>query len=327
MIQILSGSIFDVKCDLIIIPCDSNGGVTQSVFENLNSRKLLTNVGAIPYGNVYFLEVNYEFANTIGYAASVNGKTILSNDDAIKQIALGIVQYSKANQIGIVNIPLLGSGAGKMSPIQSFEALKTILEKEENITFNIFCYTKNAYNNILASDEKPILEKKINNPRVFISYAGNDKMNASWVKSLAEALRKNGVDARLDVFHLKPGYDLPQWMTSEVIKSDKVLLICDKYYMEKADFRKGGVGWETMIIQGDMLIQGDNKQKYIAIIREDEPDKALPIYIKSKYAFNWGKSLEITDERIKELLLTIFDCDTEPELGSIPDYVLQKIKR
>ncbi len=118
---------------------------------------------------------------------------------------------------------------------------------------------------------------------------------------------------------------MPQWMTNEVIMADKVVLICDRHYMEKADFRKGGVGWETMIIQGDMLSQGDNKQKYIAIIREESPDKALPIYMKSKFAFSWGKTTAIDDEQLKELILCIFDCDTEPELGDIPAYVLHKV--
>ncbi|MBV6499748.1 MAG: hypothetical protein CJBNEKGG_02211 [Prosthecobacter sp.] len=80
-----------------------------------------------------------------------------------------------------------------------------------------------------------------------------------------------------------------------------------------------------MIIQGDMLAQGDNKQKYIAIVREDSPDKALPIYMKSKFAFSWGKSSEIDPERLKELILCIFDCDTEPDLGTVPSYVKTKV--
>ena len=162
---------------------------------------------------------------------------------------------------------------------------------------------------------------------MFISYTGTDKDNAAWVKSLATALRENGVDARLDAFHLKPGFDLPQWMTNEVIMADKVLLICDKHYMEKADFRKGGVGWETMIIQGDMLAQGDNKQKYIALIREDVADEALPLYMKSKFAFSWGKEAHIDADRLKELVLCIFECDTEPDLGAVPTYVKEKMKK
>lgn len=327
MIQIIYGSIFDSKCDLLIVPCDNGGGVTRSVYTNLHERGLPTMVGRIPYGKVHFRESRYEFAGTIGYAASVNVDTITSDAEAITQIAKEIVGYATENQIRIVNIPLLGSGAGGMTPVDSFEALRSILSAEEDITFNVFCFTREAYRNLSATREVAPEEKPIPHPRVFISYTGTDKDNASWVKSLATALREHGVDARLDAFHLKPGFDLPQWMTNEVIMAEKVLLVCDKYYMEKADFRRGGVGWETMVIQGDMLAQGDNKRKYIAIIREGAADQALPIYMKSKYAFNWGKEPNIDPERLKELVLCIFDCDTEPELGEVPKYVKQKMHK
>jgi hypothetical protein len=327
MIQIIHGSIFDAKCDLLIVPCDSGGGVTRAIRTNLRERGLPTRVGRIPYGKVHFRESRYEFASTIGYAASVEVETSTSQAEAISRIAREIVAYAAKNQIRRINVPLLGSGAGSMTPVDSFDALQSVFVLEETITFNVFCLTREAYQNVSATREQLKTITPIPSPRVFISYTGTDKANAAWVKSLATTLRENGVDARLDLFHLKPGFDLPQWMTNEVIMADKVLLICDKYYMEKADFRKGGVGWETMVIQGDMLAQGDNKQKYIAIVREDDVDDALPIYMKSKYAFNWGKSDDIDTERLKELVLCIFDCDTEPELGAVPAYVKQRIKK
>jgi hypothetical protein len=320
MIQIIHGSIFDSKCDLLIVPCNSNGGVTATFFTNLNERGLPTLVGRIPYGKVHFRESRYEFASTIGYAASVEAKTNTSDSLAIAQIAKEIFSYSIKNQIRIVNIPLLGSGAGKLTPVDVFDSLKSVFSTEEDITFNVFCFTRETYRNLSATRKTASLESPVPHPRVFISYTGTDKDNATWVKLLATALRENGVDARIDVFHLKPDFDLPQWMTNEVIMAEKVLLVCDMYYVEKADFKKGGVVWETMIIQGD------NKQKYIAIIREDDADKALPIYMKSKYAFNWVKNKEINPDKLKELVLCIFDCDTEPDLGAVPPYVKQIIR-
>ena len=298
--------------------------MTQSVFSNLREQGIPTNIGSIQYGKVHFRETRFAFANTIAYAASVDATTITSNSKAIERIGREIVRYATENQIRRVNIPLLGSGAGGMTPSESFEALQKAFANAEDITFNIFCFTREHFLNI-SSQQTGEPDVGVQHPRVLISYTGIDKQNAVWVKQLATSLRKNGIDARLDMFHLKPGLDMPQWMTNEVIMADKVLLVCDRHYMDKSDFRKGGVGWETMIIQGDMLAQGDNKQKYIAIVREESPDKALPIYMKSKFAFNWDKSTEINDERLKELILCIFDCDTEPELGNIPAYVKHKV--
>jgi hypothetical protein len=214
-----------------------------------------------------------------------------------------------------------------MTPVDSFEALRSVFDGAEDIEFNVFCLTREAFQNIPANNDERSKDRARRHPRVFMSYTGIDKANALWVKSLAHALRENGVDARLDVFHLKPGCDLPQWMTNEVVMADKVLLICDRYYAEKADFRKGGVGWETMIIQGDMLAQGDNKQKYIAILRDSDTEKTLPTYMKSRYAFRWGTGSAIDPGYLKELVLCIFDCDTEPELGSVPEYVRESLRR
>lgn len=321
MIQVIQGSIFDSKCDLLIVPCNSEGGVTSSVYTNLHERGLPTSVGRIAYGSVQFRDARCEFASTLGYAASVGTDSVTSHSAAIAHIAHLILRYAQENQVRRVNLPLLGSGAGGMTPADSFESLRSILMVEEEITFSVFCLTREIYRRITALCGVTSQCAVDRRPRVFVSYAGIDKDNAQWVKALAQALRANGVDARLDIFHLKPGFDLPQWMTNEVIMADKVLLICDRFYMEKANFKKGGVGWETMIIQGDMLAQGEGTQKYIAIIREDSPESALPVYMRSKYAFNWGHGSEIDPGRLKELVLCLFDRDTEPELGAIPDYV------
>lgn len=82
-----------------------------------------------------------------------------------------------------------------------------------------------------------------------------------------------------------------------------------------------------MIIQGHMVAQGDTNQKYIAIVREDEIHEALPLYMKSTYAFTWGKGEDLDPERLRELVLCLFDGDTHPELGAIPAYVQQRIKK
>jgi hypothetical protein len=325
MIRIEQGSIFDEKCDLLVVPCDSGGGVTTSVFQNLEDRGLPTRIGTIPFGHAHFREVRYENASTLAYAASVDGTTISSSRDAIASIAREIRRYCELNSVLSVNIPLLGSGAGGMSPIESFNAMREELESDPRSTYCIFCFAPEAYKNITAAFH-PSSEAELPRPRVFISYAGNNAENVRWVKKIATFLRNNGIDARLDAFHLKPGFDLPQWMTNEVILANKVLLICDSHYMQKADFRRGGVGWETMIIQGDMLAQGDNKQKYIAIVREDSAEKGLPIYIRSKFALNWGNR-EPSPDQLQELVLLLFDCDNEPELGAVPEYVRQKLRK
>lgn len=90
----------------------------------------------------------------------------------------------------------------------------------------------------------------------------------------------------------------------------------------KADFRKGGVGWETMVIQGDMLSQGDNNRKYIALVKDEQIDKSIPIYMKSKYALQVNDSGHLSEPDWKQLILALFDRNIEPTIGPIPDFVL-----
>ncbi len=70
---------------------------------------------------------------------------------------------------------------------------------------------------------------------------------------------------------------------------DKVLMICDKYYLSKIDSNRGGVGWETMIIQGDMLMNQDSN-KYICIMREENPELSLPVYMRTNYAISFSEN-------------------------------------
>lgn len=323
MVKLILGSIFDSKCDLLVIPCNNRGGIARSV-----SREILLNDLPVPRlemkpGEVCFLEVNGTFANAsaLGYAASVSTEEHRSTAEYLRKISNSIEQYCIRNSLHNVNIPLLGTGAGHMQPQDSFEILKSCFEKSSSICLNIFAYSAEVYSKISRQVEKTA--DVIKNPRVFISYAGNDQRNRAWVKNLACRLRENGVNARLDIFHLKSGEDLPQWMTNELIMADKVLLICDKYYAEKADSRRGGAGWETMIIQGDMLSHSETC-KYICIVRDKEIDKGLPIYVRSKYSLHWPNE-ELPEEEFKTLLYDLFDCDREPEIGEIPPYIKEKM--
>lgn len=235
MIQIKQGSIFDTKSDLIVIPCDSAGGVTSSVYANLKEHGLTTDIGLLTHGEVLYRRSTYEFANIIEYAASVNYNNVTSDSVSIGNIASSIAGYSRENNLGAVNIPLLGSGAGGLSPIASFKALQKGLGESANTMFNIFCLTEEAYSNVISIPSAHGQAEMVQPPRVFISYASNDGKNVEWVKSFAERLRSSGVNARVDLYHLPLGTDLPQWMANEVVLATKVLLICDRHYVQKAE--------------------------------------------------------------------------------------------
>lgn len=328
MVKLIQGSIFDAKCDLLIIPCNNLGGVSHSIARSLHDRALPQLNHEIDEGRVEFINYLDRFSNAavLGYAASVSLESVQKTADNIRSIAKDIIWGCDKWSLRKINMPLLGTGAGRLSPEISYQILCEMFAHSQRLDVCIYVLDEMVYRTLSGQSARndgtySFQLQSIANPRVFLSYTGSNPENARWVKNLAIKLRNAGVDARLDQFHLKPGQDLPQWMTNEVIQADKVLLICDKFYAEKADMRRGGVGWETMIIQGDMLSNQD-QGKYIAILRDDNIDESLPVYVKSKYALNWADDSK-ADSEFDELLLQLFECNTEPPLGNIPDFIVK----
>lgn len=326
MIQFHLGSIFDSKCDLLVIPCNTRGGISSRVCDALLDHKLRAPSKEVTANGISFVEniSTLASASVIAYAASVDISHKMSTQKLVEDLCQRIQTYCHENSLRKVNIPLLGSGAGKLAPMESYSLLAQTFEADPLITLCIYTLTEEIYRTVNAQRQASPAAPPCKNPRVFISYTGVDQEHRKWVRELACRLRENGVDARIDMYHLRPGQDLHQWMTNEVIMADKVLLICDKYYAEKADTRKGGVGWETMIILGDMLTTQE-QTKYIGIIREEGIDESLPVYVRSKYSLNWSDDDKMEQE-FNDLLLYLFDCDIEPPIGPIPEFVKEKLK-
>lgn len=322
MLRIREGSVFDDKCDLLVLPCDSGGGVTRWVESEVEANQLPFPSQRIPFGKALFLSTaaRYPKADFIAYAASVDARTVSSSISAISGILSEVVEYCRVNDCSIANLPALGTGAGGLDTADVLELYRKLLAKEP-AQFNVYLPGRETAKLFLSwnAEEAAVTTLEDEHPRVFISYSWKDEAVKSWTLDLAKRLCENGVDARLDRFHLRPGMDLPQWMTNEVLKASKVLLVCDTHYAEKADTRRAGVGWETMIIQGDMMLQGEMNTKYIVVAFGDF-EKNTPIYMKSKL----GIRREDIDRDLNLLLEHIFEIDAAPEIGAVPGWVKAK---
>ncbi|WP_394888285.1 SEFIR domain-containing protein [Clostridium butyricum] len=164
------------------------------------------------------------------------------------------------------------------------------------------------------------------NKRVFISYSWTNAPHEKWVLELAERLVSDGVDVILDKWDLKQGQDKYAFMESMVQDAtiDKVLIICDRGYKEKADIREGGVGTETQIIT-PALYGKVAETRYIPIIAEEGEnafDEYMPNYIKSRI----GIAMSSPSTYLKgyeELLRVIYDKPrfVKPKLGKKPSFL------
>ena len=162
-------------------------------------------------------------------------------------------------------------------------------------------------------------------PKVFASYSWSNAAHEQWVIDFCSSLRENGADVILDKWDLREGNDSHAFMEKLVTDDEikKVMLICDKVYVEKANKRSGGVGTESQILSKE-LYQKIDQTKFVALIRErDEDGKPhVPAYYGSKVYIDLSDE-ESYPDNFDKVLRWIFDkpFHVKPELGPIPGYL------
>ncbi|WP_429960938.1 SEFIR domain-containing protein [Enterococcus sp. AZ012] len=164
--------------------------------------------------------------------------------------------------------------------------------------------------------------------KVFISYSWSSEAHKNAVLDLAIALRQDGVDVILDVWDLNVGQDKFVFMEQMVSDPtvDRVLIVSDRLYAEKADMRQGGVGTETQIITAE-IYQDAGKNRFIPIIFERNKDNGepfLPIYAKNRMYIDLSEDSSY-QEGYTSLIREIYERPDlrKPELGKTPSFILE----
>ena len=150
-----------------------------------------------------------------------------------------------------------------------------------------------------------------------------------WVIQLATDLRTNGIDTILDKWHLREGQDAHAFMEQMVTNANvnKVIIISDRKYADRADKRVGGVGAESQIMSSELYGKVD-QTKFVAICREnDENDRAiLPAFLRSRIYIDFVDD-DLYGDRLEQLLRWCYDKPLyiEPEIGHSPAFSDNKI--
>jgi hypothetical protein len=261
-------------------------------------------------------------AQYVGFAASVESDS--SAMEAIERIGKQLGQATVDNtSIKLVSAPLLGAGAGGLTPEVVVNSLGRGFKSSANPDSRLVIYVldEGVFRRLSTVPKNELLEKRATPEqpiRVFISYCHSSPKHEKWVEELGCSLRENGIDARLDIWNLRRGMDLPQFMTNELALAQRVVLISDEKYAEKADGRVGGVGWETMIVQGDMARQAPDSNKYLVIVTSSSLEAGLPQYLKTKFVIHWPDS-QNDEHNLQLLLRELYDAvQVAPSLGQKP---------
>jgi len=102
--------------------------------------------------------------------------------------------------------------------------------------------------------------------RVFVSYTHENRDHKRWVLQLATDLCGNGIDVLLDQWELSFGDDVTLFMERGIRNADRVLLVCTPTYARKANEGQGGVGYERLVVTGEIATKIDTN-KFICVLR------------------------------------------------------------
>jgi predicted GNAT family N-acyltransferase len=107
----------------------------------------------------------------------------------------------------------------------------------------------------------------VHRKRVFISYAHEDDDYNARVRQLAEHLAKDGLDVRLDQWHLTAGHNVVEFMTSEIRHADYVLVLCSPKFARKTLEAEDGQGPTGLVWE----------KRLITTVMENDPQKVIPV--------------------------------------------------
>lgn len=139
-------------------------------------------------------------------------------------------------------------------------------------------------------------------PRVFISYSWEPEKHRELVLNLANDLRRDGIDCRIDQFEQNPIRGWPAWMLDQIDWAGHVLLVCSESYyrafrqQQDSKVPQGrGIAWETQYIVQKIYELKGQTTKFIPISFAPEDKKSFPgingsvyrLYEKDGYKNLW----------------------------------------
>lgn len=174
-------------------------------------------------------------------------------------------------------------------------------------------------------------------PRTFVSYSWSSPEHEEWVLGLASDLRELGVDVVLDKWEVWDGDDPYPFMERIVTDPElkKVVLVCDREYVRKADAREGGVGAEAQILTPELYrlaatdadVGGSKRaesRKFVAVLREHAPpgERLTPAFYGGRIHIDVSESADYADA-LDRLVKWIYDKPVyeKPPLGRPPAFV------
>ena len=131
-------------------------------------------------------------------------------------------------------------------------------------------------------------------PRVYISYSRDSEEHIEWVTRLARRLRSDGVDAKLDVWALRPGMMVWDWVYDEINAADAVLVIVTRRYMIQSKDDSSGVANDIAVME-NLSRESDETNLIVPIVL---PDVDYPLELPSSISGRFGIRFQYPEDDV-----------------------------
>jgi len=142
-------------------------------------------------------------------------------------------------------------------------------------------------------------------PTVFISYSHDTPEHAQRVLALADELRKNGIDARIDQYVDDPPEGWLRWMERQLVECRFVLLVCTPTYRTRFDRTDPGdagrgVSYEGLIAEQLLYEAQMRNEKLIPVLFEDGDEKDVPLVLRAYTRYRLMRDYERLYRRLTD---------------------------
>lgn len=133
-------------------------------------------------------------------------------------------------------------------------------------------------------------------PKVFVSYSHDSLEHAERVLKVAERLRNEGVDAKLDQYVSgTPSEGWPRWMLNQLDWAEFVLVVCTETYYRRfrghENLGQGrGADWEGNLITLEMYDAKSITTRFVPILFDRQNERFIPEPLRghTRYLLNSG---------------------------------------
>ncbi len=123
-------------------------------------------------------------------------------------------------------------------------------------------------------------------PTAFISYSHDTPAHAQRVLAVADRLRDEGVDVKLDQYEANPSEGWPLWSQRQIVQCDFTVLVCTPTYKRRFNREETpGVGlgatWEAMIAERLLYESGGYNEKFLPVLFEENTEHDIPLSLRN----------------------------------------------